>query len=214
MNIEPINHDRVLSLEQLMRQCGCSRMTVFQALGKYGYYSSYNHNAGFYTLADIPRFDQNGLWECGDKRFSTFRTLRETLVQLVERAGAGYSVAELEDLIGVQCRHLLGGLARDQRITREKQGRMYVYYAKPRGTQSRQKEVRAAAIPSPTPSVSLLPPGFPARTVIRTLVVVIDQPKANARQLAARLRREGTEIMADQVRTILDFYELSKKKGF
>ncbi len=202
-------------MEQLLRRCQCSRMTVFGALKKCGYYSSYNYNAGFYTLVDIPRFDQHGLWEYDDKRFSRFRTLNETLVQLVENSLAGYTAGELDELLGVECRHFLQRLADEQRIVREKQGRLYLYYGKQPAAQSRQKQARAVATVSPPAAASpLLPPGLAARTVIRTLVVAIDQPKASPRQLATRLRREATQITAEQVRTIFDFYDLSEKKGF
>ncbi len=106
-------------MEQLLSRCQCSRMTVFGALKKCGYYSSYNYNAGFYTLVDIPRFDQHGLWEYDDKRFSRFRTLNETLVQLVENSLAGYTAGELDELLGVECRHFLQRLADEQRIVRK-----------------------------------------------------------------------------------------------
>jgi hypothetical protein len=189
-------------------------MTVFNALRKYGYYSSYNYNAGFYTLADTPRFDQNGLWQFHQIRFSRFGTLNDTLVELLEHSEAGYTPAELEDVLGVQCRHLLSRLSHEKRIDREKLGRSYVYYAKRAETQFHQKQTRAV-IPPPAMARTppMLPPGFTARTVIRTLVVAIEEPKASPRQLAARLRREETEVTVGQVRAIFDYYGLSEKKG-
>ncbi|MCP4898290.1 MAG: hypothetical protein GY906_15055 [bacterium] len=209
-----LRENRVLSLEQMMSQGQCSRMTVFLALKQCGYYSSYNYNAGFYTLADIPRFDQDGLWRYDDVRFSRCRTLNETLGQLVERSEAGYTVAELEDVLGVQCRHHLSRLSEQGRLARQKLGRTYVYCASQLAAQSAQKQTRAAMSPPATaPPRPMLPPGLTARMVIRTLVVAIDQPKVNPRQLAARLRREQTEITASQVREIFDFYDLNEKRG-
>ena len=97
---------------------------------------------------------------------------------------------------------------------RQKLGRTYVYYASELAAQSAQKQTRAAmSPPAAAPARPMLPPGFTARAVIRTLVVAIDQPKANPRHLAARLRREETEVTAGQVRAIFDFYDLSEKKG-
>ena len=211
--LRQLRRQKVLSMEQLMHQCDCSRMTVFQALKKYGYYSSYNYNAGFYSLIDIPRFDRHGLWKYDDKRFSRFRTLNETLVQLVENSQAGYTAVELEGLLEVECRHLLARLADQQRIVRQKQGRLYLYYGKQPQSQSRQKQARQTASPPPRATSPMLPPGLAARMVIRTLVVAIDQPQATSRELAARLRKEATPITAEQVQAIFDFYDLSEKRG-
>lgn len=39
-----------------------SRMTVFRRLKRVGYLTSYTHAGRYYTLLEIPRFDEFGLW--------------------------------------------------------------------------------------------------------------------------------------------------------
>jgi len=39
-----------------------SRMSVFRRLSARDYLSSYSHAGRYYTLRDIPPFDQDGLW--------------------------------------------------------------------------------------------------------------------------------------------------------
>ena len=60
-------------------------MTVIRALKKYGYYTSYNRNAGYYVLHDVPEFNEWGLWTYRDIRFSKYGTLTQTIVALCER---------------------------------------------------------------------------------------------------------------------------------
>lgn len=61
---------KIATMRQLRHQFQVSHMTVFRALKKHGYHTSYNHNAAFYTPADIPQFDDWGLWAYRDVRFS------------------------------------------------------------------------------------------------------------------------------------------------
>lgn len=44
-----------------------------------GYCTGYNGNARYYTLADIQKFDQRGLWSIREIRFSMWGSLMETM---------------------------------------------------------------------------------------------------------------------------------------
>ena len=44
---------KVATMRHLRYQFQLSHMTVIRALKKYGYYTSYNRNAGYYVLYDI-----------------------------------------------------------------------------------------------------------------------------------------------------------------
>jgi len=39
-----------------------SRMSIFRRLKEIGYFSSFSHAGKYYTLTNIPQFDENGLW--------------------------------------------------------------------------------------------------------------------------------------------------------
>ena len=59
-----------------------SRTTVFRTLSEIGYRTSYSHAGRYYTLDEIPRFDEDGLWVHGEALFSKYRTLRATIVEI------------------------------------------------------------------------------------------------------------------------------------
>lgn len=205
----------VLSLPQMMQACECSRMTVFQALKKAGYYSSFNFNAAFYALAETAKFDAQGLWGFEGKRFSRYRSLTKTLAEFVRRSEEGCVPPQLERVLGVSCRLLLGRLAQQGHLHREKEGRGYVYFAPGEAERAAQKEARARSRPTtPEPVRSLLPPGMEARPVVRTLALAVADPKASPRQLARRLRGEGLSMTAQKVRRVFSYYGLAEKRGF
>ncbi len=58
-----LNEKKITSLEELKAKLGTNvRMTVFRTLRRLGYLSSYSHRGQFYTLIQIPNFDELGLW--------------------------------------------------------------------------------------------------------------------------------------------------------
>jgi hypothetical protein len=97
--VEHLRRCRVATMNEMVQSLDLSHMTVVRALKKYGYYTSFNHTAGFYTLQDTPRFDRRGLWFCADIGFSQHGNLKQTLLALIEQSEAGCTVAELQQTL-------------------------------------------------------------------------------------------------------------------
>lgn len=118
----------VVDLEQLCGVLGTrSRMTVFRRLRKVGYRTSYTHAGRYYTLEDIPVFDEQGLWFYGDIGFSNSGTLKQTAAVQVEQTPEGRTHNELRALLRVRVHNTLLGLVREGRIGRERVGNANLY---------------------------------------------------------------------------------------
>jgi hypothetical protein len=104
-----------------------SRMTVFRRLKEIGYRTSFTHAGRYYTLADIPEFEELGLWFHKDAGFSTKGTLKETVATHVERAPDGRTNAELHHVLRVRVHNTLLDLVREGRITRMRYGQVSLY---------------------------------------------------------------------------------------
>ncbi len=53
----------VVNLQQLSNTLNTSsRMSIFRRLQMIGYFSSFTHKGAYYTLSNIPQFDDRGLW--------------------------------------------------------------------------------------------------------------------------------------------------------
>lgn len=104
-----------------------ARMTVFRKLKEIGYRTSFTHAGRYYTLADIPEFDELGLWFHNDAGFSTEGTLKETVATHVESAPDGRTSAELQHVLRVRVHNTLLDLVREGRITRMRYGQVSLY---------------------------------------------------------------------------------------
>ena len=104
---------KVVELTDLFAALGThSRMTVFRRMVALDYLSSYSHAGRYYTLPDIPQFDEHGLWQHAGAFFSHDGTLKETVVRLVDAAPTGEFQRDLQVRLKVRVHNTLTPPAR------------------------------------------------------------------------------------------------------
>jgi hypothetical protein len=131
---------RIATLAELKQALGTlATMTVFRKLKALGYRTSLSHRGKYYTLADIPQFDEQGLWSHRSVWFSQDGTLLATAQRFVEEASAGLTASELQAFLPVEVKEALLHLYRQERIDREEIGGGYVYFARDSGIRRNQK---------------------------------------------------------------------------
>lgn len=102
-------------------------VTVFRKLKALGYRSSYSHRGGYYTLNEIARFNDMGLWSYRSVWFSREGTLVKTCEAFVSGAPAGYFAEALDNVLHVETKAALLKLFREGRVGREEVGGRYLY---------------------------------------------------------------------------------------
>lgn len=197
---------QIADLELLCTALGTrSRMTVFRRLSATGYHSSCSHAGRYYSLAGIPEFDQDGLWQHQGVLFSRDGTLKDTVVRLVETADAGRLHRELEQLLRLRVHNTLGDLVRCRRIGREPFQGAFLYLGADRARAAIQRECRAAmAVEAADPDPSL---------VLEILLEVIHGSvvQADAGQVHARLAARGVVATVAQVQEVFRRHDVQKK---
>jgi len=185
---------------------GVSGWTVRQALCTLGYRTSYNHNSRYYALLDEGVFDRWGLWSYRGVRFSRDGTLTATVRRLVGEAEAGWTLRELQELLGVKLQPILTTLLRRGEIEREKIGPAYVYVAPETGADqlARRRESHAAL-----PQRSQVP----LEIVAEVLLVLLRHPKSDPQAVVRRLKGYSPPIVLRDVEEVFDRYELGQKRG-
>jgi len=187
-----------------------SRMSVFRRLREIGYFSSYTHTGRYYTLADIPEFDDFGLWYHQAIGFSRFGTLKATVVQLVEDADAGCTHSELEALLRLRVYNTLLLLVHAGQVHREPVGGTYVYLSIDEERASRQLDARRRQA-----TQAVRPSHLPPDDIV--LLVVVEALHASdglaaAPVVAARLAARGKDVAAAQVEQVYEHFGLEPGK--
>jgi hypothetical protein len=211
--IEFFQKHRVASLAELKAILGAgARMTVFRALRRLDYLSSYSHRGQFYTLWQIPEFDELGLWSFHSVGFSKFGNLLATAKALVEAAEAGRTAAELENVLHVEVKHALLQLTRRGEISRRKIGRSHVYMSVEKGRQRQQQltreDRRAHAEAGMGLAVEVLPDEIKAAIILFFTMLDEKQRRLYAGLEAAKLGHGGDRMIADLLS--LDVHTVAK----
>ena len=199
---EFVKENKIANLEELKAILGVDvRMTVFRVLRRLEYLSSYSHRGQFYTLRQIPDFDEFGLWSFRSVRFSKFGSLLATAKILVEAAEAGYTAVELENLLHVEVKHALLQLTRRGKISRRKIGRSHVYLSIEKGRQRQQQLTRedrqAHAQAGMGLAVEVLPDEIKAAIILLFSMLDEKQRRLYAGLEAAKLGHGGDRMIAE-----------------
>jgi len=197
----------------VLKEVGCQTVTFWNALRNYehGYFTSYNYNATYYTLGDTPEFDEDGLWCWSRKRirFSQYRTLSNTAMELVTGGEAGYEAKELGELLGVRMNSELTRFHQEGRLAREKIGRSFVYLALEEKRREKQVKARTKQFERTRERATLPAPDL----IIAALVELVQHPGLSPTAVSRRLTRRGSPLTRTQVENIFTRYELAGKKG-
>lgn len=126
-----IQSQKIITFKELREYLGnTSRMTLIRRLRELSYLTSYSHTGKYYTIASIPKFSENGLWNYNSVFFSKYGTLINTCHCFVNNSECGYTVKELQDILHVDVKLSLIELHKRDKLYREKCRGGYVYFSK------------------------------------------------------------------------------------
>jgi hypothetical protein len=210
--IAPFFDKKILTKAELLNLTGCSNMTLFRRLSEHGYYTSYNFNSRYYTIAEVARFDRKGLWEYRQARFSKYGTLKATIQHFVSTAEMGCTANELAQLLGVRVASLMLPLTAAGLIAREDLGG-WVYFSSDRVQREQQINQRRLTLKLSTPPMVILPQALDDKTTIAALVGLVKNPAAGPKEIRAYLKSRGMVAPLSAVEALFDRYDLVKKKA-
>ena len=195
---------KVITLAEIKQELKTSVRTIRRRLQVWGALASFNHNSRFYTLPELPQFDEQGLWFHRDVGFSSHGHLPQTIVALILQSPGGLTAAELGQRLRLDPRSFLWQFHQHPSVQREKVQGHYVYFAADPALAARQKAVRSTAMPLvPLPS---------AEESIATLVRAIQHPEESSEQLAAALQSSYPHLSAPSILALFEHHQLTLKK--
>src|ERR1700730_12387709 len=121
---------KIAELPELKRVLGTdTAVTVFRKLKQLGYLASYTHRGRFYTLPEIARFDDRGLWSHEAVWFSRYGTLLSNVEPFVLGSSNGYYAHELADVLHAEVQEPLRHLVQQGRLSRTEIDGQFLYSA-------------------------------------------------------------------------------------
>lgn len=166
-----LRRQKIVTMDEMKAILGaCGDATVFRKLAKLSYRTSYSHRGRYYTLDEIPDYNDLGLWSLGAVWFSRYGTLRATAEALVEASQCGYFVNELEALVHVEAKGALLDLVRQNRLARDRWEGHYLYTAADPVTRKSQlaarRMLRSDSVLAGIAEVELMPDELKAALIL------------------------------------------------
>lgn len=198
--LEYFNRRKIITLEQLIELLECSTITARRRLKQWRTHTSINQNGRYYTLPEIPVFDQNGLWKYQAVLFSKHGNLKKTIISLIANSPKGLSAVEIAELVDIASNSsFLSQFKNVAGVKREKHRGRFVYLSDRPEIGVRQKQ-RWVATPFPTDAQAVV-----------LLVQLIKHPDIGVEQLAEHVSEQEQSIEPAAIRSFLQFHDLLKK---
>ena len=193
---------KIANLAELKEALGTTAdITVFRKLRPLDYLSSYTHRGSYYTLAEIARFDDQGLWSHEAVWFSRYGTLLSTIEVFVQRADRGCLASELADALHAEVHDALRQLRARGRLRHTDFNGQFLYTSTDLSTHRRQLQTRQTgeAVPVAADVVSLQVSPHELQTAILLFYSLLDeqQRRLYAGLESIRLGRGGDSLIAD-----------------
>jgi hypothetical protein len=119
---------KIATLPELQQALGATAsLTVFRKLKLLDYLSSYTHRGRYYSLREIARFDDAGLWSHDAVWFSRYGTLVDTIESFVNQAPRGWFADELADALHAEVQDPLHDLVAGRRLRRSPLAGRFLY---------------------------------------------------------------------------------------
>lgn len=194
---------KIITIEQLLHLLQCSAITVRRRLKNWKTFTSINKNGRYYTLPQIPKFDENGLWKYQTVLFSMHGNLKQTIIELIKQSSTGLSAVDIAEIIEIsssssyfsQIKNSIG-------IKREKHQGRFLYFSDVPTNYQRQKRAsdhqKTADWPTDAQAVDIL-------------VHMIKNPGIAIEQLAIEAAPQGKRFDSATMKRFLQFHELLKK---
>lgn len=148
---EHLRRHQIATLDELKSILGTNvGVTVCRKLQPLDYLTSYSHRGGYYTLREIARFNDEGLWSHQSVCFSRYGTLLATAQAFVNRSPKGCFAEELAQALRVEVHDALRQLVQRNTISRQLVSGLYLYTSSEAATRQRQVLTRRSVQAVPT----------------------------------------------------------------
>ncbi|MEA3458293.1 MAG: hypothetical protein U9R21_06395 [Candidatus Thermoplasmatota archaeon] len=202
--VDSIRKFKVIKIKRLVDDLDCSNWTLFNKL-KGLYYTSYNFKGQYITLKDIPIFDENGIWEYRQARFSNWGTVEEIICHIVDRSAAGISAGEIAGILQIRTHNQLLKCRRKELLVSMQYGRNQVYYSPDEKTRRHQMEAREAMVRE-----SLKQKTLSNKTIIDVLLVMVKHNETKPENIVHILTSMGKRMSIGDVTRVINEYGIKK----
>lgn len=196
---------KVFNIGDMTSILTCSVPNARLKLRQWQAYTSYNQNGRYYTLPQVPRFDDYGLWRYKDVAFSQHGNLKKTVIHLVNTSSAGLSGKQLGKILGLLPQSFLHHFRNCPGIHREKHEGVFIYFSDIDQVYEKQLQERKS-LAGRSALVTLSDP-----EAVLILVAIIREHGISAEEIAALPEIKKSKMKLSIIKGFMAYHGLLKK---
>jgi biotin operon repressor len=196
---------KIFSIGELASVLTCSIPNARLKLKLWQAYTSYNQNGKYYTLPQVPQFNQHGLWRYKDIAFSKHGNLKKTIINLVTASAAGLSGRQLGELLGLSPQSFLHHFRQCPGIYREKHDGVYIYFSDRDEVREKQVQQRSSLVQRS----AIVTVSDPVAVII--LVAIIRHHGISVEEILALPEIKKSKIKLSNIQGFMEYHGLLKK---
>lgn len=196
---------KVFNIGDLTSLLTCSVPNARLKLRQWEAYTSYNQNGRYYSLPQIPRFNDYGLWHYKNVAFSQHGNLKKTVIHLVNASSAGLSGKQVGEILGLSPQSFLHHFRNCPGIHREKHEGVFIYFSDIDQVYEKQLQERKS-LASRSAIVTLSDP-----EAVLILVAIIREHGISAEEIAALPEIKKSNIKLSTIKGFMSYHGLLKK---
>lgn len=125
---------QIWSSQQLTAHFDCTFQCLWSNLHHIKYFTSYTHNAKYFTIANIPEFDKNGIWffddpVIGKVGFTKYFSANKLIASLINSSTSGMCENEISAVTKIRVFNQLNTLSKKSIIKKIKLEGRYRYFS-------------------------------------------------------------------------------------
>jgi len=196
---------KIFCIGELASVLTCSIPNARLKIKQWQAYTSYNRNGKYYTLPQVPNFNQHGLWRYKEVAFSKQGNLKKTIIHLVTASPAGLSGRQLGELLGLSPQSFLHHFRRCPGIYREKHNGVFIYFSDTDEVCEKQVQQRSFLIHRS----AIITVSDPEAVMI--LVAIIRQHGISAKEILALPEIKKSKMKLANIEGFMEYHGLLKK---
>jgi len=203
-----IRENQIQSFETILGKLDCSSITLRRDIKAIAGITSYTHRGKYITLADIPVFNENGIWFYKTVGFTKFKNSLDLIVSIINNAKEGITKEEIEDILRIKISKQIQILLSQNRLHRVKLGAKYCYLSEELAkNKERQMQLLDIDIEDYYDKKVKL------TDLIAVLKAVLTEYKIDMNNLKKLIKKYSLDVPIKKVEQLIVKYDLSLKKS-
>jgi DNA polymerase III delta prime subunit len=203
-----IKKNKTVTISEFFQNIYCCEKTLRRDINDLNGITSFTHRGKYITLADIPVYNEFGIWFYKNIGFTKFKNSFDLIKSVINNAEKGITKEEIEEILRIKISKQIQILLSRKQLNRIKLGAKYFYLS---DELSKNKKRQMQVLPIEIEDYSNRKVSIP--DLVAVLKVVLAEYKIDMNNLKKLIAKYSLQVPLSKIEQLFLKYDLSSKKS-